>query len=464
MPQILVSFTDRRVWFGRKLLFRTPLQFEFFALLAIAKVTAPADQAWISLDEIARLPTWKGRRKHDISTNVGRYLQSRDAKRLIGSRTTWGGPYHLSADPLSVDFDVSLPTARKRLRLSSKKPLESTPDVTLQFTRSYVRAQWLFYRGRLVRHAEQRLADDACERLLRMIERRECGVNFRLLATISAADVLYRLGRYRIARETLEANRTLVRQTADLSLKARYHLSLAWTYQRSSSGELSDRAVKAAITKGAFYAENSGDRTALAVLAYRKASFLTKKGRLDEAIDTFVEALRGYLIATNYHGVQASCADIGSVLHRMGFERYAEARRWILSSISIARQMRIGRDDAHGETILAKMYLESDKPLLSNLMLLRAERIASNAGNRVNFADTLMVWGFWFQRFGTRENLIRTLADAIRLFRSMSEFDIRQKENYIRKKFPDVWTELLAQLGERRGESSLADLQRRIGR
>jgi tetratricopeptide (TPR) repeat protein len=449
VPQILVSFTDRRVRFGRKTLFRTPLQSEFFALLALTRLTSPADQAWISLDQIERLPSWKGKRKHDISTNVGRYLQSIDAKRLIESRTTWGGPYRLSANPLSVAFDVSLDTARKRLRLSSKQPTEPTRDATLQFTRSYARAQWLFFRGRLIRHGDQIAADDAYGALMQMIEHREFGVSFRLLAMISAADVLYRLGRFRVAREALQANRILARQAADLSLKARYHLSLAWAYQRSSSGLASDRAVKAALAKGTFYAENSVDRVALAVLAYRKASFLTKKGRLDEAVATFVEALRGYLITGNYHGVQASCADIGSVLHRIGPERYPEARRWILSSIGIARLMRIGRDDAHGEMILGKMYLESGKPLLSRLMLLRAERIARNAGNRVNRADIRMVWGFWFQRFGTREDLIRTLVEAIQLFRSMSEFDVPQKESYIQKKFTEVRPDVQQQLGGR---------------
>lgn len=108
--------------------------------------------------------------------------------------------------------------------------------------------------------------------------------------------------------------------------------------------------------------------------------------------------------------------------------------------------MKIGRDDAHGEMILGKMYVESGKPLLSRLILARAERIARNAGNRVNLADIKMVWGFWFQRYGNEHDLISTLVDAIRLYREMSEFDVLQKEKYIRTKFPDVWPNVLEQL------------------
>lgn len=218
----MVSFKDHTVLVGRKTLFRTRLQFEFFALLAVAKVTLPADQAWVSLEQIARLPGWKGKQKHHVSTNVGRYMQSVDAKQFVEARTRWGGPYRLSANALSVDFDVPMRIARKYLGLHPKKTVRLAREAVLEFARAYARALSQFFKGKLVRHREQITTgdDSAYSELLQLIGCDEYGASFRLLATISAADVLYRLGRFRVARETLEASRTLVRQTPDLSLKA----------------------------------------------------------------------------------------------------------------------------------------------------------------------------------------------------------------------------------------------------
>src|SRR5208337_388071 len=162
------------------------------------------------------------------------------------------------------------------------------------------------------------------------------------------------------------------------------------------------------------YAENSGDRASLGLLAHRTAGYLTKRGRHSEAVDHLIAALEAYLITGNYHLVQSACADIGSIVHRLGLKHYNEARNWLLASILVARWMRIGRDDSHGEMILGKMYVEQGKRFQSKWILDRAERVAQKAGNRINLADVKMVQGLWCKRFGARKEQVRTLLEALR--------------------------------------------------
>jgi hypothetical protein len=127
----------------------------------------------------------------------------------------------------------------------------------------------------------------------------------------------------------------------------------------------------------------------------------------------------------------------------IGPRYYREARSWLLLGIAIARWMKIGRDDAHGEMILGKIYTELGKqPRLARLWLQRAERIAERSGNQVNLADVKMVWAFWHQRFGTRKDQVETLAHALLIFRGLRDFDCHQKEGYMARKFPGVWPDV----------------------
>ena len=442
MSGVTISFGEQNVIVrnGERLFARRqPMRFEFLALLALKRLTLPSDQAGATLDQVARLPAWKGRPKHHVSTNIGRYLQAPEVRALVKTDAPWTGPYSLAVDSLAISFDIPLREVRRRLGLRSAVGTVRERESLLQFARSYARAQWLFFRGMLRRSRKNLLTDDAYERLMRLTGNNVYSPNLRLLALISAADVLYRLGQFRIARQALADHRFLLRIVPDLSLKARFHLSLAWARQRSSTGRRSDRGVEAALAVASSFAENSGDRAALALLAYRRGGYLTKKRRHVESIESLAQAMEAYLITGNYHGVQSACGEIGSVMHRQGADSYGEARRWLLASIGIARLMKLGRDDAHAEMILGKIHVEEGKRTLAHLMLSRAERISANAGNRVNFADTKMVWGFWYQRFGTPEEEIATLTEAVRLFRSMAEFDVAQKEHYMQHRFPEVW-------------------------
>ena len=72
----------------------------------------------------------------------------------------------------------------------------------------------------------------------------------------------------------------------------------------------------------------------------------------------------------------------------------------------------IARDDAHAETILGKIYTETDNKAAALSWLQRAELIAEQAGGKINLADIKMVLGFYYRKF-TREKLVKTLASAI---------------------------------------------------
>jgi hypothetical protein len=430
VPNLLVSFATRDLVLNGKSLFqrRERLRFEWMALLAYKCATMAPDQSWASLDEIAGLPGWGGRSRKHIGDNVTRYLSGPELSRttLVISDTAWAGPYRLTLNSPSIRFDVPIREARKRLRLRLPAIVSAKKSDLIRFTLSFVRAQALFFQGQLVPHVEA-ASDNAYNRLTTLAEDETCGPTLRLLACHAAADVLFRRGRIGPARRLLLEHADLVRKTADLSLRAQFHLRLAWAYQRASSGSQSDREVKLALNRASALAENSGDRAALAHLAFRRGGFLTKKGRHEESIDQMCVALEGYLITGNYEGVQAACGNLGSVTHRLGIKHYGAARSWLDLSFAIARWMKIGRDDAHGKMILGKIYCEQKKRLIARLWLQRAERIARLAGGRINLADTKMVWAFYHRQVGTRSQVINTLADALQLFRSLTGFDVAQK-------------------------------------
>jgi hypothetical protein len=452
MAKVLISFENSNVRLrtGRWLFKRNwPMRFEWIALMAYKQLTKPADQTWVDLEEIARLPNWGGKSRHDTSTNVGRYLQSIELRNssLVTARTIWSGPYRLNVHALSTEFDIPILEVRKRLRIRAQPASIARRAALIRFTHSFARAQWLIFQGRLQRaRGEGSTASNAYQVLMRMTEERSYTPALQFLALLSAVDVLFRLGRFQAARRTLINYRHRLCDVCDSSLRARFYLKLAWAFQRGSSGIRSDRAVEAALESATFHAQNSGDRAALGMVAHRIAGYQTKKGLHVEAINQLVVALEADLVTGNYDNIQRACGDIGSIVHRLGLKHYDEARQWLLLSVSVARMMKLGRDDAHAEMILGKIYVERGDRNRSRWLLERAKRVAGRAGNRLNLADVKMVFGFWYERFGTHRQLIETLRGAMTDFRNLSEFDARQKERYMERSFPSVWQEVATSL------------------
>ena len=448
MPKLLVSFVRQNLRLNGRWLFssRRKMRFEWLALLAINRRVKQADEAWTTLADIGHLPAWTGKAEDHIATNIGRYLQAfeRTGVQFVAAETRWAGPYRLQMAASAIEFDLPIAEVQRQLRLRRPKPAAQRAEL-LRFTLSYVRAQWLVFQGRLVAVRQRdRSQDNAYSRLLRMAGDRRFSAKLRLIACLGAVDVLYRIGRFQAALRTLAQSSRLVHAVRDDVLKARYHLALAWSHARGSSGPASDSATLKALRTASAYAEDGGDRATLGLLAYRTSLYLTKKGHDLEAISQLLLALQAYLLTEDYDSIQACCAIIGSVIHRLGEDHYTEARHWLLAGIAIARWMKIGLDDAHAEMILGKIYIENGhQPALARWWLMRAEGIAERAGNKVSQADIKMVLALWHQNFGTRQDEKCALFQALRQFRTLRQFDCKQKEIYMARKFPEMWQEVL---------------------
>lgn len=414
-------------------------------MLAYRRTTQSHDGGWVSRDDIARLPKWSGKARKHIGDNVARYLQdlAGGGFDLVEAKSRWTGPYRLTTPPSDVSFDIPLEQVTKALRVLPLRP-EIQRDDLIRFVPGFVRAALLLQRGKLIGGSTVGPVHSAHGILTDLVRDYPANARLRLIATLAATRVQFRLGRFGAARETLLHSEELVNQVDDSVLEAQYYLSLAWSYRRAESGTQSNRIVETMLSKARESASLGGDRSSLGLLAYREAWSLARKKQYDDALAQMSYAVEAAIITSNITALEAYCADLGSIAHRIGPRYYPEARRWILTSILLARWARIGRDDAHGEMILGKMYSEMGKRRrTAALWLTRAERIAAAAGNAVNRADIRMVWAFWHLQYGDRQDLVETLGKAVVEFRRLREFDSRQKERYIMLEFPSVWLQVL---------------------
>jgi tetratricopeptide (TPR) repeat protein len=442
-----LSFEKQNVRLGRaRWLFknRCTSRFEWLALLAIRKLRRPGD-AWVTLDEVSQLPSWSAKTRRHIGGNIARYLDTLEHRDFWGveAEARFVGPYRLSLASAEITFDIPMGEAEDRLRLQ-RKQAPILREELYRFTDSYARAQWLLFQGKLLPSDGPPGKDDTAHDIFaRMAVDKSFCPRLRLLACIAAVRVLFQLGRFGAAKKTLEANAPLLAQANDLVLKANYYLELAWSHQRGSSGTESNRATEEAISRARGLAEKSGDRGSFGRLAYRMAGFLTKRGKHLGSIDQLLFAVEAALVTGNFYELQAYCNDLGSVLHRLGPRFYKEAQQWIILGLDIAHRMGIEYDNPHGEVILGKTYAELGDAKLARQWLMTAEKIAMESKNPLTLADAKMVWAFWYQRFGTMKDQIKTLVEALRIFRSLREFDCRQKEQYMARKFPSAWPEVI---------------------
>lgn len=421
-------------------------RFEWIALLAYRRATLSHNGGWVNRDDIARLPKWSGKTRKHIGDNVARYLQ--DLKTagfsLVETSSPSAGPYRLIHPPEDVLFDLPVDEVTNVLHIAPLRP-EIQRDDLLRFVPRFVRAELSLQRGRVISTSTGGTVPGAHSMFIDLVKDHSANPRLQLIATLAAIRVLFRIGRFSAARKTLLDCEETVYQIGDPVLEAQYYLSLAWSYRRAESGMPSNRKVEATLSKAREKASHSGDRSCLGLLAYREAWSLARKKQYDEALAQMSFAVEAAIITLNFTALQAYCTDFGSIAHRIGPRHYAEARRWILIGILLARWARIGRDDAHGEMALGKMYCEmGTKRLTSALWLKRAERVAWEASNPVNLADVQMVRAFWHRHYGSREGLIETLGKAVVQFRRLRNFDSRQKERYMMLEFPSAWLHVLA--------------------
>jgi tetratricopeptide (TPR) repeat protein len=466
--RFVVNFEKQNIRLGASrwlLSGQTRMRFEWLALLALRQKEEAGDLGWVSANEIARLPAWSGRSRHHIVTNVGRYLNWLDRReiKVVQAESGWAGPYRLNVRADAIVFDIPIEAASRRL---GRQQFHAAPsrEILHSFVFRYTRAESLFFQGKLAGiGGRSRGVKSAQGRLLAMLDDLSYGPRLRAIALLGAVQVLFQLGRLRFARETLERYRSLLTASRDNALIARYYLALAWSHQRESSGAAADKATLSALRNAARRLGHTTDREVAGMLAYRTSGFLTKHGRHEEAVAELIRAVEANLVIGNYHNVQAYCVDIGSDLHRLGPDSYREAHHWILVGLAICRWMKIGSDSAHGETILGKMYVEKRQPQIARFWLDRAVRVSEQAKNIVTLADAHMVMGLWHQAFGSDSETVGSLVEALRNFRSMPRFDCAQKEQYMARKFPEIWERVLATVGGTPLRKAVSDRSKKLG-
>lgn len=445
-PILHVSFAKHnlRVGSSRWLFARgQTMRFEWLALLAYRRKTRMADQCQVDTRAVARLPHWRGKVPSHIGTNIGRYLQDLERRhiRLVTAENAWSGPYWLEVLPDNLSFDIPLEDVRKRLHIV-EPTVPGEQEMYLTFTWRYAQAQTFVYRGQLRAQGHEHTTS-AYREFLRLAEDARFTPNLRLLAAVAAVGVQYRLGLFQTAAQTLGRLRGLVSRATDASLKARFCLAVSRSEHRSANGAAINRRTEAGLNAAMAYAAEAGDRAALGEIAERMGWFHAKSGRNEDAIASLLQALEAHLVTGNFDRVQACCGDIGSILHRLDEPYYREARKWLLLSLRISHWMHLGRNGAHAEVILAKMDIEQRRPTRARGWLQKARRIARAAGNQVDIADELLIRALWHQSFGSAAAEKRALTDAVRRYRGLQNFNLAQKENYIRHKFPTSWEEVL---------------------
>jgi hypothetical protein len=421
-------------------------RFEWIALPAYRRATLSHNGGWVNRDDIARLPKWSGKTRKHIGDNVARYLHDLKAAgfNLVEASSPSAGPYRLINPPEDLLFDLPIEQVTKALHIAPLRPEIRRNDL-IRFVPRFVRAELLLQRGHLISTSTGSSLLSAHGMFTDLVNDYSANPRLQLIATLAATRVLFRIGRFSAARQTLLQCEEMIENIGDPVIEAQYYLSVAWSYRRAESGTPSNRTVETMLSKAREKASHSGDRSCLGLLAYREAWSLARKKQYDDALAQMSFAIEAAIITSNFTALQAYCADLGSIAHRIGPRHYTEARRWILIGILLARWTRVGRDDAHGEMILGKMYSDIGmRPLIAKLWLKRAERVAVSAGNAVNIADTHMVCALWERQYGSRQSLVETLGKALIEFRSLRNFDANQKESYIRRKFPSVWFKVLA--------------------
>ncbi|MDP9049502.1 MAG: hypothetical protein M3O31_02100 [Acidobacteriota bacterium] len=325
LPEFLVfhvSFTQHNVLTGdeRKLFPKAHRdRFEWIALLAYRRATLSHDGGWVSLDDIARLPRWTGRSRRHTRDNVARYL--RDIKEngigVLEVKSGSSGPYRLTEIPTEISFDMPLADIERELRIAPLRP-EVHRDDLIRFVLRFVRAQLLFQQGKLISTATGTQSQNAHKIFTDLVNDFPANPRLQLIGLLAAVRVQFRVGRFHAAHETLIQHESLVKQAKDTVLEAQYYLSLAWSYRRAESGTQSNRLVEATLSKARQCASESGDRGSLGLLAYRTAWSLARKTRYEDALLQMAFAVEAAVITVDIMALQAYCADLGSIVHRMG--------------------------------------------------------------------------------------------------------------------------------------------------
>jgi tetratricopeptide (TPR) repeat protein len=272
-------------------------------------------------------------------------------------------------------------------------------------------------------------------------------LDLRLLAYLTAAKVLDRLGRLEGAVKNLDDCESMVRRTENAAIKARFHLARSLHFYRAGKYKQCRESIELAASQSTGFADlilagAIADRRGILASAKYSRKRLSRKEeqlRYEEALDFLLQGLEARLLTENYDVIQASCFNIGNTLYRMGPEHLKEAVEWIELSAKICKSMQVGRYEAIAEIMLAKFAYDSGKYKLFLRWLSEAERIVEQADNALDRFRCFGLRALDAQRQGNLKATKQFLVQARRLYFEKPEFDWGYWDSYFERHFPEVW-------------------------
>lgn len=443
MRQMLLSFAENNIRltpdefsFGR----RYALRFQWIALLAHERITRTGPGGgWVDIDQIRRLPLWRGKSRRHIGTVVGRYLQPLTDLKLVEAKARWGGPYRLLVEPSGIEFDCPLSRVRRLLGIL-ESDVRRLQGEFYEFTFRFCRAESLIFEGRLVPDATKgrRQQMSASQELRAIAGTTAFRPSLRIFAVLAAYLVLDRLGHFKAADYTLDQHRYLLRRVTDPWVMARFQSASSWRHYRRGRKKQAQQEIDLAYGLAA----ETIDKLLLGSLADREGTHLSSAAKYEEALPKMLEGLEARLFTGNHDAVQASCFSIGNTLHRMGEQYYPDAQKWLELCVNICRWMHLGRDEALAEIILAKIALEKRSLKRCRVWLGRAETIVQKSRNRLNLIHYNIVWAFYFQRLSKPHRVRERLKQVWDTGSKLAGFDFNTIDRYLGRKFPDAWQEI----------------------
>jgi tetratricopeptide (TPR) repeat protein len=442
---LLVSIQKRNVVLRAKdYLFprRHALRFEWFALLAYKRKVQSGGEGWVTLEQIQRLPLWRGKTKHHIGTNVGRYIQELDNNgiELVEARSRWRGPYRLKVPPSEIGFDISM--SRVARYLGEVRRTSLNRDELYHFTHEYCRAISLYFQGRLSPslRTRKRQQANALGKLLELSHTKDLDARLRLMTNLAAVRVLDSLGKASGAAMTLDDSKKLLKQVRDPVMIAKFYLADVWKCYRTGD----DIGVEKSLAYAKALSGKSTDLSVNASAMNYDGLQLSAKGDYDSALKDLLQALYTRLPTENFDAIQASCFNVGNTLQRMGEPHYEEAEKWLRLCLDICKWMNIGRYEATSEIILSKIALESGRTRTFFKWIKEAEAFAERSGNPSDKMWCQIMRAFYSQQQKAFEDAIEHLVRARQIYLRIPNW--KTPDKYLRRKFPEIWDEVVDRL------------------
>jgi tetratricopeptide (TPR) repeat protein len=266
----------------------------------------------------------------------------------------------------------------------------------------------------------------------------EYAPTLRILAYLTIVRVFDRLGRFTIAANALDDCGLFVRHIRDPVLKGLYRLRNSRRYYKRADYLKARRELET----GTMFIRQSVDKDLMAAAYNWEAVLLSRDGQHEEALRRLSQALEAQLIAGNFDDVQATCYNIGTVLHRMGKDHLHTAVHWLEVCVQICDTMKIGRYEALAEARLARIALEQGSAYRFMRWYKKTVRLAERSTNPLDRVEAHIARALDFQRLYQVDLAKKELIIARQIYMRLAGFGYRAMDDYLKGIFPREWTEV----------------------